>query len=102
MDQRLLLAITALAIKYPMKILYFGNVATGASPGIPLRYAYLAASDTAARMSASEYDQYMVKDLDTYSPYAPAQAGTTTLRGGQVVFRIEFSAPTPLGLLAPN
>jgi hypothetical protein len=34
--------------------------------------------------------------------FRPASSQTVTLPGGQTVLRVEFSAPSPLGLLGPQ
>ncbi len=99
-DSRLLTVITSLATAHPIDIVDFGNIATGASAGIPLRYADLADNDTAAHMSTSAYLQSMLAVLATEpAQYRPARTLTMTLAGGMAVLRIEFTAPSPLGPL---
>jgi hypothetical protein len=101
-DLRLLVAITALDSKYPIDIVDFGNIATGASADVPFRYADLAYNDTAAHMSTSAYLQSILAVLAREpSPYRPARAQTVML-AGKAVLRIEFAAPSPLGLLGPT
>ncbi len=101
-DARLLIAIALLASDYPIHIVGFGN-APGSGNGLPLRYVDLAATDQAARMDRSKYVQAMLYALRTQAgAYAPAGAGGLHLPGGETVFRIQFQAPTPLGLLSPQ
>ena len=37
-----------------------------------------------------------------HSPFRPARVQTVHLAGGVAVLRIEFTAPSPLGLLGPR
>jgi hypothetical protein len=102
-DERLLFAITALASANPVDIVDFGNLATGASAGVPLRYADLADNDAAAHMSRSAYVQSMVAVLSAEpAQLRPARIQPAMLAGGKAVLRIEYAAPTPLGLLGPT
>lgn len=102
-DTRLLVAIFAVASVHPIDIVAFGNLAEGASPGVPLRYADLAENDKAAHMSAAAYVRSMLSTLTSVpAQYRPMRTETVKLSGGLVVLRIEFSAPSPLGVLAPK
>jgi len=102
-DSRLLLAIAALATKLPIDIVQFGSSSPGADPDMPLRYADLAQNDQAAHLAASAYLQSMRADLGTVqAAYRPTSIATVVLPRGQTVLRIEFSAPSPLGLLGPQ
>jgi hypothetical protein len=100
-DARLLILIAALATAEPVDLVAFGNVAAGyASPGVPLRLAYLSENGRAAHLSDSAYLRALVRALRAVSAqFRPAGAQTVTLPGGQVVLRIAFDAPSPLGLL---
>jgi hypothetical protein len=102
-DSRLMLAIAALASKEPIDIVQFGNIGPGADADIPLRYADLAQNDQAAHLAGSVYVQSMRADLGTGPvAYRPAGTATVVLPGGQPVLRIEFTAPSPLGLFSPQ
>jgi len=102
-DSRLVLAIAALASKEPVDIVQFGNIGPGADADIPLRYADLAQNDQAAHLAGSVYVQSMRADLGTGPvAYRPAGTATVVLPGGQPVLRIEFTAPSPLGLFSPQ
>jgi hypothetical protein len=101
-DSRLLLAIADLAADQPIDIVDFGNIAPGEDPDIPFRYADLAENDQAARPGGSPYVRSMIADLGTVSTQLrPASTETVVLPGGQKVLRVEFTAPSPLGLLGP-
>ena len=96
-DSRLLVVIASLAAGQPVSILAFGDLGPGASPGIPFRCAYLAETDGTVvaqgqRMSALLRGQT--------GPYAAAHIQPGRLAGRNVL-QIEFSAPSPQGLLGP-
>ena len=102
-DSRLLLAIASVATRQPVDILDFGNIGPGADPAIPLRFMDLAESDQAAHMTGPAYLRALRASLDAVSTlFRPTRILTADLRTGQAVLRIEFTAPTPLGLLAPQ
>jgi hypothetical protein len=101
-DSRLMLAIAALASNEPVDIVQFGNIGPGADADIPLRYADLAQNDQAAHLVGSAYVRSMRTDLGTGPvAYRPASTATVVLPGGQPVLRIEFTAPSPLGVFSP-
>jgi len=102
-DSRLLLAIAALVTKLPVDIVQFGDTGPGADADIPLRYADLAENDQAAHLAPSAYIRSILADLGTVqAEYRPTSTATVVLPGGQTVLRIEFTAPSPLGLLGPQ
>jgi hypothetical protein len=102
-DSRLLLAIADLAADHPIDIVDFGNVAPGEDPDIPLRFADLAVNDQAvARPDSSAYVRSVVADLGAVSmQFRPASTETVVLPSGQKVLRVQFTAPSSLGLLGP-
>jgi hypothetical protein len=98
-DSRLVLALAALASRQPISIVEFGNIGPGVGLGIPLRFGDLAETDQAAHLTRSAY----VRSVRGYLSTADAQvrpAGTVTvvLPDGQAVLRVEFTAPSPLGV----
>jgi len=102
-DARLILAIASLAAARPVDIVQFGNPGPGADPSIPLRYADLAEDDQAAHMNGAVYVQAMRAALDKLTGlYRPAGMVTMAQAGEPVVLRVEFTAPSPLGLLGPQ
>jgi hypothetical protein len=102
-DSRLVLAIAALATKEPIEIVQFGNIGPGADADLPLRYADLAQNDPAAHLAGSAYVRSLRTDLGAGpAAYRPASTPTVVLPGDQPGLRIEFSAPSPLGLLSPQ
>ena len=102
-DSRLLLAIADLAADHPIDIVDFGNIAPGEDPDIPLRFADLAVTDQAAApLDSSAYVRSVVADLGAVSTqFRPASTETVVLPSGQKVLRVQFTAPSPLGLLGP-
>lgn len=94
-DVRLMVAIVDLAAAHPVQVVAFGDRSPGA-PGAPLRSAELAYSGSAAKKA-------LLAGLATVasgSPeYRPSHITPTRLRTGQTVLLVEFSAPSPLGLL---
>jgi hypothetical protein len=100
-DSRLLLALANLAADHPIDIVDFGNIAPGEGPGIPLRFADLAVNDPAAvGPRSSAYVRSVVADLgEVIMQFRPASTKTVVLPSDQKVLRVQFAAPSPLGLL---
>jgi hypothetical protein len=97
-DSRLLIMLPALAALHPIQILAFGDPGPGASPGVPWCSADLSGSGQAAGMADGSY----VSWLTTYvrAQLLPFAGSITTLRqDDQLIVRIEFARPSPLGLL---
>jgi len=95
-DSRLVLTLAQLASQRPLSIVAFGDRAPGASPGVPLRSADLAATGDAAgqarQMSAFAHQ------LQGF--FAGARIRAVHLASGRDVVRVEFAAPSPLGVLS--
>jgi hypothetical protein len=100
-DSRLIVVLTALASRHPIRILDFGADPPGASAGIPLRIVHLAQDYAAARLPRSAYLQFLSRQLKLLPGiYKPAVAGLTTHDpAGTLTFQIKFPAPSPLGVL---
>ena len=99
-DSRLLVMLAMLASQHPWRVVAFG----GASPGVavaqaPFRQVTITGPD-AGDLAAS---LALVRAQN--APYQPAQAAIVRLPGGQGVtrgqlaLRIDFAAPSPVGLL---
>lgn len=98
-DSRLLVLIATVAGEGPgpVQIVAFGDAGPGASGGVPLREAEIAASPPGAR---SGYLRSLLAFLNAQrTPYLPSSVKTTFLADGQEVVRIVFDAPSPLELL---
>jgi hypothetical protein len=106
-DTRLLIAIAQMAVTHPIYIVDFGRPAPGADPDMPLRQADLA-EDAHARQhpghaASAGYVRSMLSFLHGQrGRFRPAYVRTVHLPGGVTVLRIEFAAPSPLGLLGPH
>jgi hypothetical protein len=97
-DSRLMVAIAALAGHQPISILDFGSTGPGVSANLPLRFADLAKSDQASHLGSAAYVRSMRSYLGTVdAQYRPART-ETVVAGGQAVLRVEFTAPSPLGV----
>jgi hypothetical protein len=68
---------------------------------MPLRFADLATTDRASDLSSSAYLQTLRKQLCIGPGNHPTSMITGVLPTGQAVLRVEFGAPSPLGLLGP-
>jgi hypothetical protein len=91
-----------MATVHPLRIVAFGDSGPGASADIPLRSAELAELDGKPGTSSSAFIQSMLAYLHTESPrYRPAHTEVVRL-DGQTVLRVEFAAPSPLGLISPH
>ena len=93
-DSRLLIMLAMLASQHPWRVVSFG----GASPGVavtqaPFRQVTITGPD-AGDLAAS-----LAMVRAQRAPYQPARAAIVRLPGGQTALRIDFAAPSPLGLL---
>jgi hypothetical protein len=98
-DSRLLIAVASLATDEPINIVQFGNIGPGVGPGIPLRFADLASNDQAAHMTSAAYLRSLRASLNSATAqFRPARIVQVVRPGGRAVLRVEFTAPSPLGL----
>lgn len=96
-DSRLLITLATLAAGQYVHIEAFGDAAPGADSDLPLRSAEL----TIPRLAKNPgtYLQSVLVFLRAQnSPFRAASARMTRV-GGKAVLQVEFSAPSPLGLL---
>ena len=101
-DARLLSAIAALATPYHVDITGFGAPAAGASPGVPLRSADISPALAGPGGVAATLDSLKRFLLAQQAVFRPADVTTVRLASGQTVLRVEFTAPSPLGLLGAS
>ena len=87
-DLRLLSALTALSRHQPVSIVQFGNVGTGASAGVPFRFA-----DLSQAAQAGQTRSYL---NGLKGAPRPVRTVPVVLPDGQAVLRVEFTAPSPL------
>jgi hypothetical protein len=98
-DERLLTIIAFMAAGQPLDIVDFGSIAPGASPSVPLRFADLAVTNPAAHPASPAYQRTLIAlARSEVPPYVPLSVGAVRLSDGQIVLRIEFAAPSSLGL----
>lgn len=96
-DSRLLITIATLAGEDPVSIVAFGDSGPRSSPGAPLRLAELAGPPGAK----SGYLPSVVALLRAQQqPYLASSVSLARLANGREAVRIEFAAPSPLGLLS--
>ena len=100
-DARLLTTLATLAALHPVDIARFSGAGAQASVGVPLRSADISgAAGVAATRSAASLSSLKAFLLAQRAPYLPAEMDIVRLATGQAVLRVEFTAPSPLGLLA--
>jgi hypothetical protein len=97
-DSRLLATLAALAALHPLDILGFGGSDPGASAGVPLRSAEIAAAAPLGRHRAS------VAILLAFfraqrPPYLPTSLETVRITPRRTGLKIGYQVPCPLGLL---
>ncbi|HEY6275744.1 MAG TPA: hypothetical protein VIX86_05385 [Streptosporangiaceae bacterium] len=97
-DSRLLITLAALAVTYPVNLVTFGDSGPGASAGMPLREMEIAGMGSPAHRSA-ELQRIRSSVLAQRAVFLPAHVSLVRLADGGAALRIEFGAPTLLGLL---
>jgi hypothetical protein len=102
-DARLLSVIGTLATSFHLDITRFGAPAAGASPDVPLRSADISPAPAGPGRDVAALNSVKRFLRAQQTPFRPAYVTTVRLASGQTVLRVEFTAPSPLGLLgAPN
>jgi len=96
-DSRLLITLAGLAVSYPVNVLAFGDGGPGAAAAMPLREMEIAGTGSPA-YRAAELQHIRSSVLAQHSVFLPAHVSLVRLAGGAAL-RIEFGAPSPLGLL---
>jgi hypothetical protein len=97
-DSRLLILLPALVATHPVRVVAFADPAPGASSGMPLCTADLSGSGQVAGMSDADYQRWLLEFLRAQRP--PFDPSSAVLRqGGQPILQVQFSRPSPLGLL---
>jgi hypothetical protein len=102
-DSRILLALADLAGHRPIRVVRFGNDGPGASADIPLRFVDLAENVPVAHLDRVAYVKAVRTFLSQVSvQYRPASMTEVIPGDGQAVLRVEFAAPSPLGVFAAS
>ena len=97
-DSRLLVMLAVLASQHSWRVITFGD----ASPGVPSTeapYREVVMAGANSRSGAAGLAAALAVVRAQQVPYQPAQVTTVRLAGGQTGLRIDFAAPSPLGLL---
>ena len=98
-ESRLLITLAALAVSHSVNVVAFGGSARGASAGVPLREMDISGTGSPVDRSA-ELQRMRSFVLAQHPAFLPAHVSLVRLAGGGPALRIEFGAPSPLGLLA--
>ncbi|HYB45958.1 MAG TPA: hypothetical protein VED20_01190 [Streptosporangiaceae bacterium] len=94
-DSRLLATLAALASPYTFGVAAFGD----ASPGVQVLFRDVTLTANGSQSGAAELSALIALVNEQHPPYLPAHAAIIHMPAGQVALRIEFAAPSPLGLL---
>ncbi len=98
-DSQVLIVLTNMASIAPLSIVSFGDSGPGAGADGPLRAAELTvAAKVPTRTSAGLLRQMLAFLQAQQAPYRPVLAEVTTLPDGRPALRLQFCAPSPLGL----
>ena len=97
-DSRLLITLAALAASQPVNVVAFGDAGPGASAGVPIREMEVSGARGPAQ-SAVDLRRMRSFVLAQRAVFLPAHVSLVRLAGGAAALRIEFGAPSPLGLL---
>ena len=106
-DSRLIVMMAGLAAVRPIDIVAFGTVAPGGDPAMPLRFAEVTQPGRGHNAASRSASSAFVRSMRAFVRGQPvslgvAQTQTVQLPGGLTVLRIQFGAPSPLGLLGPH
>jgi hypothetical protein len=97
-DTRLLIVIVTIAAQQPVSVVSFSDAGPGAGATSPFRAAELVGAPGTDR---STFVQPMIALMQAQqAPYLPARASVTQVRGHTALY-IEYTAPSPVGLLGP-
>jgi hypothetical protein len=100
-DSRLLATISTAAHRgNRLRIVSFGTAAPGATSGVPVRSAVIASTVSGAKASSAVLDKLRRFWLGQQPPYLPASTQIVPDASGQRALRVQFAAPSQLGLLS--
>lgn len=98
-DSRLLTVFAALATMHRVDVTDFPAAAAGASAGMPLRAADIGPAGPGTRRRPNTMGSLARFLRNQLAPFRPASITIVRLASGRPVLRVEFGAPSPLGLL---
>ena len=97
-DSRLLSAFAALATMYRVRVVDFSGLAPGASWGMPLRAADIAPAGPEIRHQPNTVASLAHFLRDQWGSFRPESITIVRPASGRPVVRVEYGAPSPLGL----
>jgi hypothetical protein len=99
-DPRILSVIVALAAQRPVEVLAFGRNFPGMTPGTPFRTVVFAETVPTAGLTTARYAASLISLLLAQSAeYRPARITTVRLPSGRPGLEVQYTGPSPLGLL---
>jgi hypothetical protein len=101
-DTRLLVMLVTLAHSHPVDILSFGTSQAGASPGVPLRSAEITGAPGPGSTPAASVQILRSFIGAQQPPYRPSAIVAVKTASRRTVLRIEYPAPSLLGLLGTH
>jgi hypothetical protein len=101
-DTRLLVTLVTLAHSHPVDIISFGTSQTGASPGVPLRSAEIAGAPGPGSTPAASVQTLRSFLSAQQPPYRPSAIVAAKTASRRTVLRVEYPAPSLLGLLGTH
>jgi hypothetical protein len=101
-DTRLLVTLVTLAHSHPVEIISFGTNQPGASPGVPLRSAEIAGAPGPGSTPATSVQILRSFISSQQPPYHPSAIVAVKTASRRTVLRVEYPAPSLLGLLGPH
>jgi hypothetical protein len=101
-DTRLLVTLVTLAHSHPVDIISFGTSQAGASPGVPLRSAEIAGAPGPGSTPAASVQTLRSFIFAQQPPYRPSAIVAVKTASRRTVLRVEYPAPSLLGLLGTH
>jgi hypothetical protein len=101
-DTRLLVSLVTLAHSHPVDIISFGTSQPGASPGVPLRSAEIAGAPGPGSTPAASVQTLRSFLGAQQPPYRPSVIVVAKTASRRTVLRVEYPAPSLLGLLGTH
>jgi hypothetical protein len=101
-DTRLLVTLVTLAHSHPVEIISFGTSQPGASPGVPVRSAEIAGAPGPGSTPAASVQTLRSFLGAQQPPYRPSVIVVAKTASRQTVLRVEYPAPSLLGLLGTH
>ncbi len=95
-DTRLLATLATIADLESLRVLAFGNSGPGASSGVPLRSAVIESTGRGGPGWARSVQSFLDAQQ---APFRPSTTGLVELAGHPPALLIEYTCPSPLGLL---